>query len=243
MSVYAILIYHVQLAFYAAVTPAVFGHEGKPYSYSGINFFLTPISGAGVVVETGSEVDEASVGDKVLLSYAFCNNCKQCKSGRAPYCDSMMPLNFGGLRDDGTSGLALNDGSPLRAHFFGQSSFSRLAAVHRKCIVKVPQDTPLDLFAPLGCGLQTGAGSILNTLNVQDGSTVVIFGVGSVGFSAIMAARIRKAREIIAIDIQPSRLELAKQLGATSTVNSTEVDVMLCEKFAKFVLLLIHVNR
>lgn len=94
------------------------------------------------------------------------------------------------------------------------------------CIVKVSQDTPLDLFAPLGCGLQTGAGSILNTLNVQEGSTVAIFGVGSVGLSAIMAAGIRKAKEIIAVDIQPSRLELAKQLGATSTVNSAEVDAL-----------------
>lgn len=192
-----------------AVTPAVFGHEG-----------------GGVVVETGDEVDEAQVGDKVLLSYAFCNNCRQCKTGRAPYCDSMMPLNFGGLRGDGSSGLALGDGSIIRAHFFGQSSFSKLAVVHRKCIVKVPEDTPLDLFAPLGCGLQTGAGSILNTLNVQEGSTVAIFGVGSVGLSAIMAANIRKAKEIIAIDIQPSRLELAKQLGATCIVNSAEVDAL-----------------
>ncbi|KAF3403121.1 Aryl-alcohol dehydrogenase [Talaromyces pinophilus] len=147
--------------------------------------------GAGAVVENGSRVDEASVSDKT-----------------SAYCDSMMPLNFGGLRDDGTSGLALNDGSPLRAHFFSQSSFSRLAVVHRNCIVK------------------TGAGSILNTLNVQEGSTVAIFGVRSVGLSAIMAARIRKAKEIIAIDIQPSRLELAKQLGAISTVNSTEVDAL-----------------
>lgn len=180
-------------------------------------------------METGAEVDEASVGDKVLLSYAFCNNCNQCTSGRAPYCDQMMPLNFGGVRGDGTSGLALRDGSDLRAHFFGQSSFSRLAVVHRKSLVKVPQDTPLDLFAPLGCGLQTGAGSILNTLNVQEGSTVAIFGVGSVGLSAIMAANIRKAKEIIAVDIQPSRLELARELGATKTINSTEVDDVLQE--------------
>lgn len=142
------------------VTSAVFGHEGKTSSHSCINLFLTHISGAGVVVDTGFEVDEATVGDEVLLSYAFCKNCKQCESGRAPYCDSMMPLNFGGLRGDGSSGLALSDGSVLRAHFSCQSSFSRLAVVHRNCIIKVPQNTPLDLFAPLGCGLQTGAGSI-----------------------------------------------------------------------------------
>lgn len=181
------------------------------------------------MVETGAEVKEASVGDKVLLSYAFCNNCKQCSSGRAPYCDQMMPLNFGGVRTDGTSGLALGDGAELRAHFFGQSSFSRLAVVHRNTLVKVPQDTRLDLFAPLGCGLQTGAGSILNTLNVLEGSTVAIFGVGSVGLSAIMAASIRKAKEIIAVDIQPSRLQIARELGATKTINSTEVDDVLEE--------------
>lgn len=90
----------------------------------------------------------------------------------------MMPLNFGGLRGDGTSGLALSDGCALRAHFFGQSSFSRLAVVHCTCIVKVSHDTPRDLFAPVGCGLQTDAGSILNILNVQEGSTVAMFGVG-----------------------------------------------------------------
>jgi Zn-dependent alcohol dehydrogenase len=87
----------------------------------------------------------------------------------------------------------------------------------------------LNSFAPLGRGLQTGAGSILNTLNVQEGSTVAIFGVGSVGLSAVMAARIRKAKEIIAADIQPSRLELARELGATKTNNSTEVDDVLQE--------------
>ncbi|KAL1860017.1 hypothetical protein Plec18167_009502 [Paecilomyces lecythidis] len=192
-----------------AQLPAVLGHEG-----------------GGVVIETGSEVDEASVGDKVLLSYASCKKCRQCKTGRPAYCDQMMLLNFGGLRDDETSGFSLADGTPLRAHFFGQSSFSRLAVVHRSSLVKVPQNTPLNLFAPLGCGLQTGAGSILNTLNVQEGSTVAIFGVGAVGLSAVMAASIRKAKEIIAVDIQPSRLDLAKQLGATRTVNSAETDVL-----------------
>lgn len=112
-----------------------FGHEGKPYSYSGINFFLTTISDAGVMVETGSEIDEASVSDKVLLSYAFCNNCKQSKSGRAPYFDSMMQLNFGGLRDDGTSGLAPNDGSPLISLArvpFRDSLLSQALQVHRQ---------------------------------------------------------------------------------------------------------------
>lgn len=137
-----------------------------------------------------------------------------------------MELNFGGQRSDGTSALAFQDGSKLHGHFFGQSSFSRLAVVNRNSLVKVPQDVPLALFAPMGCGLQTGAGAILNSLDVQPGSTVAIFGVGSVGLSAVMAARIRQAKEIIAVDLQANRLELAKELGATKTINSTEVDVI-----------------
>jgi len=138
----------------------------------------------------------------------------------------MLQLNFSGKRMDGSSALTLPQGQVLFSNFFGQSSFSNLAVVNKASLVKVPNDTPLDLFASLGCGLQTGAGAILNTLNVQSGSTVAVFGVGSLGLSAIMACKIRQAREIIAIDIQPSRLELAKELGATTVMNSMEGDVV-----------------
>jgi Zn-dependent alcohol dehydrogenase len=179
-----------------------------------------------VVVETGSGVSEVTAGDHVLLSYAYCNECAQCASGHFPYCEQLLQLNFGGTRLDGTSALALPDGDTLHGHFFGQSSFSRLAVVNRRSLVKVPKDVPLNMFAPLGCGLQTGAGTVLNTLDVQPGTTVAVFGVGSVGLSAIMASKIRKAKTIIAVDIQPSRLELAKELGATETINSKDVDVV-----------------
>lgn len=157
-----------------------------------------------MVIETGSDVNEVAKGDKVLLSYAFYNKCSQCESGHLPYCEYLLALNFGGQRSDGTSALSLQDGSKLHGHFFGQSSFSRLAVVNCNSLVKLPQNVELALFAPLGCGLQTGAGAILNTLNVQTGSTVAIFGVGSIGLSAIMACQIRQAKEIIAVDIQPS---------------------------------------
>jgi Zn-dependent alcohol dehydrogenase len=177
-------------------------------------------------VETGKDVSEVSVGDKVLISYAHCNKCSECLSGHQPYCQELLAMNFGGQRSDGTSALSLQDGSKLHGHFFGQSSFSRLAVVSQSSLVKVPSNIPLSLFAPLGCGLQTGAGAVLNTLDVQPGSTVAIFGVGSVGLSAIMACRIRQAKEIIAVDINASRLELAKELGATTTINSSEVNVV-----------------
>lgn len=179
-----------------------------------------------MVVETGSDVSEVTTGDHVLLSYAYCNECDECVRGHLPYCQRLLDLNFGGLRLDGTSALALSDGSVLHGHFFGQSSFSQLAVVNQRSLVKVSKDVPLEIFAPLGCGLQTGAGTVLNTLDVKHGSTVAVFGVGSVGLSAIMASKIRQAKTIIAVDVQASRLKLAKELGATETIKSKEVDVV-----------------
>lgn len=111
-------------------------------------------------------------------------------------------------------------------HYFGQSSFARLTIANRSSIVKVAPDTDLALWAPLGCGLQTGAGCVLNTLNVQEGDTIAVFGVGSVGMSAVMAANIRKAKEIIAVDLQQSRLDLAKKLGATQTLLGNDPDLL-----------------
>ncbi|KAH0336011.1 GroES-like protein, partial [Aureobasidium melanogenum] len=189
--------------------PAVFGHE----------------VGAGTVLKVGESVTGVQPGDKVLLSYSICRICKQCCSGNRAYCEKILALNFGGTRADGSSALTLPDGQALFSSFFGQSSFSSLAVVNETSLVKVPSDTPLNLFAPLGCSMETGVGAIFNTLDVQPGSTVAVFGVGSLGLYAIMACKLRQAKEIIAIDIQPSRLELAKDLGATATINSSEGDV------------------
>ncbi|KAF5007535.1 hypothetical protein FDECE_6126 [Fusarium decemcellulare] len=186
-----------------ASAPAVLGHEG-----------------GGVVKEVGSAIKDLTPGDKVLLSFSHCSTCEQCVSGHPAYCYSFVPLNFGGGRPDGTKTFSFggDDGKAVHSSFFGQSSFARHTIAHRSSIVKVPADTDLALFAPLGCGLQTGAGAILNTLDVQEGKTVAVFGVGSVGMSALMAAKMRGAKEIIAIDLQQSRLDLAKKLGATKTI-------------------------
>ncbi|EEU36452.1 uncharacterized protein NECHADRAFT_94116 [Fusarium vanettenii 77-13-4] len=181
--------------------PNVLGHEG-----------------AGVVRQIGDRVNHVQVGNKVLLSYNFCRECGACRSNTPAYCDKMFQLNFGGRRLDGSRTLFLEDGTDIFSNFFGQSSFCHLAVVSQSSLVIVPQDTPLELFAPLGCGFQTGAGSIINVLNVQPGSSVAISGVGSVGLSAIMAAKFRQAAIIIAIDINTQRLELAKALGATHTI-------------------------
>jgi Zn-dependent alcohol dehydrogenase len=121
--------------------------------------------------------------------------------------------------------MRLPDGTPLYSNYFGQSSFSSLAVVNQRCLVQVSKETPLDLFAPLGCGLQTGAGAILNTLNIQSGASVAVFGTGSVGMAAIMAAKIRKANIIIGVDIDEGRLKIAQTLGATHCLNGSDSDI------------------
>lgn len=167
-------------------------------------------------------------GDKVLLSYNFCGDCSHCTEGHTAYCESMIPLNFGGQRLDGTKTISLekDPSIPVFANFFGQSTFSRIALVSGSSLVRVPDSTPLELFAPLGCGLQNGAGSIFKSLNVKPGSNVAIFGAGCVGLSAVMAAKIRGAAKIIAVDIQPNRLELARELGATHLLNGGDKDLL-----------------
>ncbi|KAJ9313958.1 hypothetical protein DTO271D3_5846 [Paecilomyces variotii] len=190
--------------------PAVLGHEG-----------------AGVVIETGSALKTVSKGDKVLLSFSHCQECGQCTSGHPAYCSDWNARNFGGKRADGSAAMRAGDGkTPIFSTFFGQSSFSQLALVHKSCMVKVPPETDLALFAPLGCGIQTGAGAVLNTLDVQPGTTVAVFGVGAVGMSAIMAAKIRRAKTIIAVDLNEQRLALAKRLGATHGVVGSAPDVV-----------------
>ncbi|KAF5638109.1 C2H2 transcription factor [Fusarium sp. NRRL 52700] len=183
---------------------AVLGHEG-----------------AGVVLEIGANVTSISPGDKVLLSFSSCGSCPGCKSDHPAYCYSFNDYNFGGKRPDGSAAMSvMKDGKkqPCYSTFFGQSSFAARTIVHRSSMVKVPQQTPLDLFAPLGCGIQTGVGAVFNTLDVKPDSSIAIFGVGSVGLAAVMAAKARTASRIIAIDLQPERLKLARELGATDGV-------------------------
>ncbi|KLU24991.1 alcohol dehydrogenase [Caballeronia mineralivorans PML1(12)] len=187
--------------------------------------FTTPLplvlghEGAGIVEAVGSEVTRVVPGDHVVMTYMSCGHCDTCVSGHPAYCENMAPLNFGGAREDGTSGLCDCAGHSVHGHFFGQSSFSTYALASDRNVIKVPKDIPLELLAPLGCGIQTGAGAVLNSLKVSAGSSFAAFGTGAVGLAAIMAARVAGATTIIAVDIVPNRLELALQLGATHTVN------------------------
>lgn len=192
---------------YPVPLPAVLGHEG-----------------AGVVDAVGPGVSGLMVGDKVLMSFNHCEHCANCRAGLVAYCTNMYEHCFGGRRPDGTTAFSKN-GSPVTSHFFGQSSFSSYSNVAVASVVKVPQNSPLELLAPLGCGFQTGAGAVLNSLNPEAGSSFAVFGAGAVGLSALLAARIAGCTTIIAVDRNKDRLALARELGATHAIDAVGEDV------------------
>lgn len=186
--------------------PIVLGHEG-----------------VGVVETVGASVAGFSPGDHVIMSYDSCGDCPQCSAGKPSYCNDHGSLNFAGTRPNGarTHHSSGSDDADVGGSFFQQSSFATYALSHQRNTIKVDPALPLPLLAPLGCGVQTGAGTVLNTLNVQPGSTVAVFGCGCVGLAAVMAARVAGATNIIAIDLQQHRLDTALDLGATHAVNPT----------------------
>lgn len=187
--------------------PIVLGHEG-----------------AGIVEKVGESVHHLTKGDHVVLSYAACGTCVECRNGEPAFCDNSYAQNFAGGRADGSRSLTDAAGTSVNSHYFGQSSFASLANVAVSSVAKVPNDLPLDLLAPLGCGIQTGAGTVLNVLKPRSASSLVVYGAGAVGMAAIMAARVARVRTIIAVDVVDERLELALELGATDTVNPRTVD-------------------
>lgn len=184
--------------------------------------------GSGVVKEVGSEVRGIEIGDAVLASFNSCGSCELCSRGVPAYCQHFLPLNFGGSRLDGSVTMSTtgHDRRPLQSNFFGQSTFASFAIVNASCLVKLPDKTHLALYAPLGCAMQTGAGALLNTLNMPRGASVAVFGTGSVGMAAIMAAKMQESRIIIGIDIDEGRLEIAKSLGATHILKTSGPDVV-----------------
>jgi aryl-alcohol dehydrogenase len=156
----------------------------------------------------------------VLFTPDYCGRCQQCVLGHTPYCDEVVAVTFTGTRADG-SPRAHQDGRPVRASFFGQSSFATHALVTERNIVPVPADAPLHYLAGFTCGVQTGAGAILNAMPVNSDSRVAVWGAGAVGLAAVMAARASGAAEIVALDRVAHRLALAAELGATATVDTS----------------------
>ncbi|MFZ0448512.1 MAG: NAD(P)-dependent alcohol dehydrogenase [Desulfatiglandaceae bacterium] len=186
--------------------PSVLGHEG-----------------AGVVEKVGARVTKVKPGDHVALSWMCCGSCPSCRAGHDPYCENFLALNFSGARPDGTTTLRKGD-QVIHGSFFGQSSFANFALAEERNVVKVPQDIPLEILGPMGCGIQTGAGAVMNALQAGPGTSIAIFGVGPVGMSAVLGAVVCGCTTIIAVDMSPERLKMAEELGATHTINAGEVN-------------------
>ena len=193
---------------YPVPFPSVLGHEG-----------------AGVVEAVGENVTKVQPGDHVVLSYRSCGECRNCQKDDPSHCLRIFECNFSGTRDDGS--CTLHKGSEiLHGNFFRQSSFASYALATEANTIKVNKTAPLELLGPLGCGIQTGAGAVMNSLQPEAGESLVVFGCGSVGLSAVMAAKIEGCEPIIAVDLNEERLALALSLGATHSINPMQVDVV-----------------
>ena len=187
--------------------PGVLGHEG-----------------VGRVIRCGTAVDEVQPGDRVVISFSWCGHCAACLRAAPAYCRDWPRLNLaGGSRADGSPTLSCDSG-PLHGHFFGQSSFSRHVVAAARSVVKVADDLPARILAPLGCGIQTGVGAATNVLRPQPGARVAVFGAGAVGLSAIMGLGLTSVAQVIAVDLNQARLQTARALGATDTIDAASGD-------------------
>lgn len=188
--------------------PAVLGHEG-----------------AGIIRAVGEGAGDVNVGDTVVLSFGSCGQCRSCRSDQPSYCRDFAPLNYAGSRQDGTTAYSNEDG-PVASHFFLQSSFSGLAVVAARSVVKVDaQGLDLRMLGTLGCGFQTGAGSVMRSFDCKAGSSIAIFGAGPVGMAAVMAAALRGCDPVVVVEPDAARREMAIELGATHAVDPTGIDV------------------
>jgi len=186
---------------------------------------ITGHEGAGIVEAVGAGVTSLVPGDHVVLSFDSCGSCANCRAGVPCYCDTFIPRNLLGRSLDGSTGVTDAEGRPVSSRWFGQSSFGTHAIATERNAVKVDPSLPLELLGPLGCGLLTGAGSILVALDVQPGTSVVVTGAGAVGLAAVMAAVVAGATTIVAVDLHDHRLDLARELGATHAVRGDVADL------------------
>ncbi len=191
---------------YPVPQPIVLGHEGS-----------------GVVEKVGSKVSKVSAGDHVVMTFNSCGTCHSCRDHAPSYCHDFFGSNFAGKRADGTSALS-KQGEVIHGHFFGQSSFATYSVCSERNVIKVPKTLPLESLGPLACGIQTGAGSVINVFRPTPGQSIAVFGAGSVGMAAIMAAAACGLTTIIAVDLSDERLTLAQDLGATHTINARRSD-------------------
>lgn len=178
--------------------------------------------GSGIVEKVGSDVTSIAVGDHVVLSFSYCSECNNCRHNHPGMCERFNELNFSGINFDGSHRLSTENGQDIST-FFGQSSFATHVVADEHNVVKVNPEVDINLLGTLGCGIQTGAGTVLNYLKPTAEDTIAVFGVGAVGLSAVMAAKLVGMKHIIAINRNGNHLALAKKLGATEVIdNSTE---------------------
>jgi S-(hydroxymethyl)glutathione dehydrogenase/alcohol dehydrogenase len=186
------------------VFPVILGHEG-----------------AGIVESVGEGVTSVVPGDHVIPLYTpECRNCKFCKSGKTNLCAVIRATQGKGLMPDGTSRFTCK-GVPI-FHFMGCSTFSEYTVVAEISCAKIPEEAPLEKVCLLGCGITTGYGAVINTANVDPGSTVAIFGLGAVGLAVAMGCVERGCRRIIGIDINPAKFEIATNFGVTECINPND---------------------
>ncbi|RQO46852.1 alcohol dehydrogenase [Rhodococcus sp. KBW08] len=181
--------------------PVIVGHEGS-----------------GIVDAVGPGVHGLEVGTHVVLSFATCRVCSACLRGHPAYCSKFNEFNFAGSYEDGTTSAHSVDGEPIKNRWFGQSSYAEYAVVDADNVVPVERDLPLELLAPLGCSVQTGAGAVLNEMALAPGQSIAVFGAGAVGLAAVMAAKLAGAKHIFVVDLHEERLRMAVDLGATQTI-------------------------
>lgn len=191
---------------YRTPFPQLLGHEG-----------------AGVVEAIGSQVTSVAPGEHVVASFAWCGRCQACFEGHPAYCSTMRIENFGGSRPDGSATVHRGEDT-VHANFFGQSSLATHALVAERHLVKIDPDIPFEIAAPLGCGLQTGAGAVLNALRPKSGQSFGVFGAGAVGLAALMAAKVCGASPRVVIEPVAKRRGLALELGATEAFDPFEGD-------------------
>jgi S-(hydroxymethyl)glutathione dehydrogenase/alcohol dehydrogenase len=188
------------------IFPAILGHEG-----------------GGIVEQVGEGVTSVKVGDHVIPLYTpECGECKFCKSGKTNLCQKIRETQGKGLMPDGTTRF-YKDGQPIY-HYMGTSTFSEYSVLPEISLAKVNPEAPLEEVCLLGCGVTTGMGAVVNTAKVEEGATVAVFGLGGIGLSAIIGAKMAKAGRILAIDINESKFDLAKKLGASDCINPKKFD-------------------
>ena len=198
---------HARDGFFPLPWPAVYGHEG-----------------AGVVERVGAAVTGVAPGDHVIMANPSCGECANCREGYEAYCVHNRRIKTSGIRLDGSVALRRN-GTPVYGSFFQQSSFSTFSLATERNVIKVSRDAPLEVLAAFPCGVNTGAGAVMNVLKPRPGDSFAVFGAGAVGLAGLMAAKLAGCDPIVAVDVFGNRLALARELGATHTVDARRADV------------------